>query len=218
MSLKNEQKVMKELDDLMYSSKKITKKPIMTRAQYMKWEQGLPNNQNKKGENMTKETKTKPVAKKEAAVKKEKVLKPYQQKAFLEKNYPAKSAGQIAREQNVSRAAVLAQLRKHRIKISTRTSNKTGLANFKKDVDRSFHKKEFLEAKLKNGLNVYQIAILCGTTHGQVTYFIKKHDLMATVEGMRTKKAVIAKPVKKAKAKKKGDLKQVKEKIKQHKK
>jgi len=149
---------------------------------------------------------------KPAAKKKPTEIKEYQRKEVLMKLYPSESAGSIARKFDVSRAAVLNQLRKHEIKITTRTSPKTGPGHFKKDVDRSFHDKKFLIEKMKNGLGVSKIAALCGTTHGQVLHFIKKHDLMPMVEEMRAKAK--AKPVKKTT--KKGDLAKVEKTIKKH--
>lgn len=141
---------------------------------------------------------------KKAAPKKQKELKPYQKKEVLMKLYPKESAGSIARKYGVSRGAVLAQLRKHEIKIVTRTSPKTGPAHFKKDIDRSFHEKAFLEKKLKEGLSPFKIATITKATHGQVMHFIKKHDLMELVEKQRElkKKTEKVQVVKKKPAKK----------------
>lgn len=204
MSYKDEQKVMKDLDDLMYPSKKIKKKEVITRKQYYQWEQQQLL-KNKKGGIMTKEKKVKPKTADKKVDKKKVELKDYQKKEWLVKNYPSKSAGAIAREQGVSRASILNQLRKHGIKIVTRTSPKTGPAHLKKSVDRSFHDKKFLIEKMNKGLGVSKIASLCGTSFGQVKHFILKHDLMAAVEGLREKQAIEAKAnlVKKPKSEKK---------------
>ncbi len=167
--------------------------------------------------------KAKPTVKKVAKVKVVKTLKPYQVEKELRKMYPAKSAGAIAREFGVSRGSVLHQLKKFGIKITTRT----GPAHLRKDTDRSFHEKAFLEKNLKEGLSIYKISLICNTTHAQISHFVKKHDLMAMVEANRAKKAAAPKPVAKKKvakkkatktpAKKKG-LKKVDEVIKKHKK
>ena len=139
-------------------------------------------------------------AKPKAAPKKKVELKPYQKKEWLQKNYPAKSAGQLAREQGVSRAAVLHQLRKHEIKITTRTSPKAGKR--RDDVDRSYHKKQFLEKKLKEGLSIYKIATKCNCSFLQVKNFVEKHGLTKLAQEMKIKKAEKKKPAKKKTEKK----------------
>ena len=142
-------------------------------------------------------TKKKKTEKKAAPKKKE--LKPYQKKEWLLINYPAKSAGQIAREQGVSRAAVLHQLRKHEIKITTRTSPKAGQR--RDDVDRSYHKKSFLEKKLKAGLSIHKIATECNCSFMQVKHMVEKHGLTQLAKSMKQAKAV-AVPKKKPAVKK----------------
>jgi len=145
---------------------------------------------------MTQKKKTTKVAKK----KLEKQLKPYQKKEWLVKNYPKKSAGQIAREHGVSRAAVLNQLKKHAIKITTRTSPKAGQR--RSDVDRSFHKKEYLEKQLKEGLTIHAIAKECGCGYTQVFHMIEKHGLVKLAQEMKIKRAEKKKTPKKKTQKK----------------
>ena len=145
-----------------------------------------------------------PKKKAKAAPKKKKEVKEYQKKEWLQKEYPKKSAGQIAREQGVSRAAVLHQLRKHEIKISTRTSPKAGKR--RDDVDRSFHKKPFLEKKLKEGLSIYKIATECNCSFMQVKHMVEKHGLIQLAKSIKKAKTVAA-PKKKPAAVKKEEPK-----------
>lgn len=135
-----------------------------------------------------------------------KQLKDYQNETKLKEMYPKMSAGAIARKYGISRGSVLAQLRKFKIKITTRISPKTGPKFFKVDVDRSFHKKEFLKKCLGEGLSIYKIALMCKTNYMQVHHFVLKHSLMPLVKAQRVnakQKPVETKPVTKAKAKKK---------------
>ncbi len=133
------------------------------------------------------------------AAPKKKEVKEYQKKEWLQKNYPAKSAGQLAREQGVSRAAILHQLRKHEIKISTRTSPKAGKR--RTDVDRSYHEKQYLEKQLKDGLTIHKIATICNCSFMQVKHFVIKHGLTEMAEKNRKlkKKAAKKSPAKKVK-------------------
>lgn len=141
---------------------------------------------------------------KKAAPKKQKELKPYQKKEWLQQNYPKKSAGQIAREQGVSRGAVLAQLRNHEIKITTRTSSKAGKR--RDDVDRSYHKKQYLEKQLKSGKTIHKIATECNCSFMQVKHMVEKHGLTQLAKSMKQAKAV-AVPKKKPAAVKKPAVK-----------
>ena len=138
-------------------------------------------------------TKKKKTEKKAAPKKKE--VKEYQKKEVLMKLYPKESAGAIARKYGVSRASILHQLRKHEIKITTRTSPKAGKR--RDDVDRSYHKKPFLEKKLKAGLRIYKIATECNCSFMQVRHFVEKHGLTQLAKSMKQAKA-IAVPKKKS--------------------
>lgn len=157
MSLKDEQKVMKELNDLLYP--KINKEANMPK---------------KKTE-------------KKAAPKKKEV-KEYQKKEWLQQNYPKKSAGAIARKHGVTRGSVLSQLRKHGIKITTRTSPKAGQR--RTDVNRSYHEKEYLEKQLKSGKTIHRIATICNTSFMQVKHFVDKHGLTEMADKNRKLKKI----------------------------
>ncbi|GAH51335.1 unnamed protein product [marine sediment metagenome] len=148
MSLKDEQKVMKELNDLLYP--KINKEARMPK---------------KKTE-------------KKAAPKKE--VKEYQKKEVLTKLYPKMSAGAISRKYGVTRGSILSQLRKHEIKITTKTSPKVG--QHRDDINRSYHKKEYLEKQLKSGKTIHGIAMACNTSFGQVKHMVEKHGLVEVAE------------------------------------
>lgn len=124
----------------------------------------------------------------------------WQTKDWLVKNYPKKSAGAIAREQGTSRGAVLNQLRKYKIKITTRTSSKAGQR--KSNVDRSYHKAAYLTKQLKAGLTVHGIAKQCGCGYMQVFHMVEKHGLVELAQEMK-KKAAAKKPAAKKPEKKK---------------
>ena len=113
--------------------------------------------------------------------------KPYQNKTWLQKNYPAKSAGKISREQKVSRAVILHYLRKFEIPITTRTSPKTGPAHLIKDANRSYRKKEWLKKQLESGLSMYKISVVCKVNFGNVKHYCEKFGLMTLVEAQRAK-------------------------------
>ena len=113
--------------------------------------------------------------------------KPYQNKTWLQKNYPKRSAGQLAREQNVSRSVILYYLRKNGIKITTRVNPKTGPAHLVKDANRSYRKKKWLEEQLKSGLSMYKISIICKVGFGNIKHYCEKFKLMALVEAQRAK-------------------------------
>lgn len=135
---------------------------------------------------MTKTTKKKPAAKKKAEKKRQ--LKPYQIESELRKMYPKMSAGAIARKYGVSRGAILNQLKKFNIKITTRTSPKSGQR--RTDVNRSFHKKAYLTKQLKEGLTIHAIAKECGCGYMQVFHMVEKHDLVKLAQEMKAKKKV----------------------------
>lgn len=63
MGIKEEQKVLQDLDGLMYPNKQIRKQPTMTRSEYYDWEASLPKNKSKEAKSMNdnkkKETKVK---------------------------------------------------------------------------------------------------------------------------------------------------------------
>lgn len=105
------------------------------------------------------------------------------------------SAGQIAKMFNVSRAAVLFQMRKHNIPITTR---KTKSADAKED----YKNKTWLTAQLKKGISTFQIAKQQGVTyssvHRQAMRLVPAHIIE---EGKKVRKAKKQKP--KATAKKK---------------
>lgn len=139
---------------------------------------------------------------KKAAPKKKKVLKPYQDEKQLREMYlkNKQSAGQIARANGVSRSSVLHHLRKFKIPLWSRTSPKAGKR--RTDVDRSFHKKPFLEKKLKEGLSIYKIATECNCSFMQVKNMVEKHGLTKLAQEMKIKKAEKKKPAKKKTEKK----------------
>lgn len=136
---------------------------------------------------------------KKAAAKKKKVLKPYQDEKQLREMYlkNKQTAGQIARANGVSRSSVLHHLRKFKIPLWSRTSPKAGKR--RDDVDRSFHKKQFLEKKLKEGLSIYRIATECNCSFMQVRHMVEKHGLLELAQQMKAKKEVKKPAVKKKK-------------------
>lgn len=129
--------------------------------------------------------------------KKKEQLKSYQTKAWLEKNYPKKSAGAIAKEQNVSRGVILRYLRKFDIPVTTRVSPKTGPAHFKEDANRSYRNKEWLKKQLDKGLTVNKIATDCKVGYMQVKHYCEKFGLLELVQQQRAKAKTEKKPAKK---------------------
>lgn len=137
---------------------------------------------------MTEKKKTKKKPTKATKKKPEKEIKSYQIESELKKMYPKMSAGEIARKYGVSRGVILNQLKKFNIKIVTRTSPKAGQR--RSDIDRSFHKKEYLEKQLKEGLTIHAIAKECGCGYMQVFYMIEKHGLTKLAQEMKAKKKI----------------------------
>jgi hypothetical protein len=92
--------------------------------------------------------------KKQTKTKKEKqstVVEPTHKNAEVLKDLYQKqkmSAGQIAKMFNVSRAAVLFQMRKHNIPITTRKTAP-------KDADKRYREKAWLTKQLKSGKSIF---------------------------------------------------------------
>lgn len=118
-------------------------------------------------------------------------LKPYQDEKQLRKMYPKMTAGEISRKFNVSRSVILYYIKKFGIKITTRTSPKSGQR--RSYVDRSFHKKGYLEKQLRAGKTIYKIATECNCAFGQVKHMVEKHSLIELAKEVKAKK----KPTKK---------------------
>jgi len=169
LSKKDEQKVMTELNNLLYPK---IKKEVIIMAQ-------------------KKKSKLKPAAKK-------KELKPYQDEKQLRKMYLEEkmTAMDVANKFGVKRGNVLFYIHKFNIPIWSRKKEK-------KDANRSYRKKEWLEKQLKSGLSIHKIAMICKVSFMQVKNFVIKYDLVALVEKQRLEKAKAAKPVKKQASKKK---------------
>lgn len=105
-----------------------------------------------------------------------------------------KSAGEISRIFKVSRGAVLAQLRKHGIKITTRKTRKP-------DAKSDYKKKGWLEAQLRKGISIFSIAKQQGVSYASVrNQALKLCDVYIIEEGRKVHKQ--KKQKSKAKAKK----------------
>jgi len=111
-------------------------------------------------------------------------LKPYQIESELKKMYPKMSAGEISRKFNVSRSIILHYLRKFEIAIVTRTSPRSGQR--RDDIDRSYHKKQFLKKCFEKGLSIYAISNMCGCAYGQVKHMVEKHGLTELAKKAKT--------------------------------
>jgi DNA-binding CsgD family transcriptional regulator len=99
-----------------------------------------------------------------------------------------KSAGEISRIFKVSRGAVLAQLRKHGIKITTRKTRKPG----SKD---DYKKKAWLTSQLKKGISIFQIAKQQGVSYASVrNQAMKLCDAHIIEEGRKVRKQKKQKP------------------------
>lgn len=114
-------------------------------------------------------------------------LMPYQDEEKLKEMYPKMTAGEISRKFNVSRSVVLYYLKKFGIKITTRVSPHTGPKFFKKDANRSYRKKKWLEAQLEEGLSMYKISVICKVGFGNIRRYVDKFNLGHLVEEQRTK-------------------------------
>jgi len=125
---------------------------------------------------MTKSERALTNAKAAEKVEEKKQLKPYQIESELKRMYPKMSAGEISRKFDVSRGVVLYYLRKFEIPISTRTSPRSGQR--RDDIDRSYHKKQFLKKCFEKGLSIYAISEMCSCTYGQVRHMVEKHGLI----------------------------------------
>lgn len=132
--------------------------------------------------------------KKQTKTKKEKqatVVEPTHKNAEVLKDLYQKqkmSAGQIARMFNVSRAAVLFQMKKHGIQITTR---KTKSADAKED----YKKKAWLTSQLKKGISIFQIAKQQGVSYTSVrNQALKLCDAHIIEEGRKVRKQKKQKP------------------------
>ena len=85
------------------------------------------------------------------------------------------SAGQIAKMFNVSRAAVLFQMRKHDIPITTRKTAS-------KDADKRYRDKTWLAKQLKSGKSIFQIAKDCKVSYSSVRLPAIKFGLGTEIE------------------------------------
>ena len=85
------------------------------------------------------------------------------------------SAGQIAKMFNVSRAAVLFQMRKHDIPITTRK-----IAS--KDADKRYREKTWLAKQLKSGKSIFQIEQDCKVSYSSVRLPAIKFGLASEIE------------------------------------
>lgn len=118
--------------------------------------------------------------------KSKKAIPAYKDEKKLREMYPKMSAGAIAKRFDVSRGVILYFLRKHDIKITTRTSPKSGQR--RDDIDRSYHKKEYLEKQLRAGKTIYKIATECNCAFGQVKHMVEKYGLIELAKEVKTKK------------------------------
>lgn len=132
--------------------------------------------------------------KKQTKSKKEKqatVLEPTHKDADVLKDLYQKqkmSAGQIAKMFKVSRSAVLFQMRKHDIPITTR---KTKSAEAKEE----YKKKAWLTAQLKKGVSIFQIAKQQGVSYTSVrNQALKLCDARIIEEGRKVRKQKKQKP------------------------
>jgi len=117
----------------------------------------------------------------EASHKNPEVLKDLYQKQKM-------SAGQIAKMFNVSRAAVLFQMRKHNIPITTRKTAS-------KDADKRYRDKEWLAKQLKSGKSIFQIAKDCKVSYSSVRLPAIKFGLASEIEeGRKIQKQKKQKP------------------------
>ncbi len=142
---------------------------------------------------MSKQNKTKKMVDEKSTKEKPKVkkeVKPYHDKETLVRMYEkeGKSAGEIARMFNVSRAAVLFQMRKHNIPITTR---KTAA----KDADKRYRDKNWLSKHLKSGKSIFQIAKDCKVSYSSVRLPAIKFGLGTEIEqGRKVRKAKKQRP------------------------
>jgi hypothetical protein len=104
--------------------------------------------------------------------KKKSTPKPFQDEKWLRENYGEgkMTAGEIARAHKVSRAAVLHYLKKFKIPITTRRSLKAG-------AQTDFRKDSWLKKKIEEGLSVYKIAKMQGTTYTTISNRVHKLGL-----------------------------------------